>query len=121
MKTKQSLTFARQLRKKQTPAEAFFWKKVRNRRLLDKKFKRQVPIEYSIQLNGQHSFFIADFCCFENRLIVELDGPIHQYQQAYDEERTKILEGLGFTLIRFTNEAVLERWEQVEESIQSYF
>jgi very-short-patch-repair endonuclease len=121
MKTKKSLSFARQLRKKQTPAEVFFWKKVRNRRFLGKKFKRQVPIEYSVELEGHGSFFIVDFYCSEAKLIVELDGPIHQYQLEYDEERTRVLEGLGFTVIRFANEVVLERWAEVEEEMRKYF
>jgi len=59
--------FARELREKQTPAEALLWQLLRNRRLLGFKFRRQ----------HQFGDYIADFYCHEARLIIECDGSVH--------------------------------------------
>jgi very-short-patch-repair endonuclease len=61
---------ARALRKRQTPAEKAMWAILRDRRLQDLKFRRQLPIDR----------FVADFCCWEIRLVVELDGEVHAEQ-----------------------------------------
>jgi very-short-patch-repair endonuclease len=65
----------RNLRKSQTTAEQTFWEIIRNRKILGKKFLRQYPIIY--KWRGKQKFFVADFYCHENRLIIELDGGIH--------------------------------------------
>jgi very-short-patch-repair endonuclease len=89
---------ARDLRKRQTPAEKALWKLLRDRRLRDLKFRRQFPI----------GPFVADFCCWEMRLVIELDGEIHAeaQQAARDRERDAFLRGSGFTILRFPNERV---------------
>jgi very-short-patch-repair endonuclease len=89
---------ARDLRKRQTPAEKVLWRTLRDRRLRGLKFRRQFPIDP----------FVADFCCWEIRLIVELDGGIHAepQQAARDRERDAFLRGSGFTILRFPNERV---------------
>ncbi|MBI4501754.1 MAG: DUF559 domain-containing protein [Gemmatimonadetes bacterium] len=71
------------------------WKLVRGRRLLGLKFRRQRPI-------GR---FVADFYCHELRLILEVEGGIHDNPDrlAADQERTTILEGLGFRVVRIQN------------------
>ncbi|MDX2249825.1 MAG: DUF559 domain-containing protein [Bacteroidia bacterium] len=112
MKNKEILAFARQLRKNQTAAEQFFWEKVRNRRFLGKKFYRQYIIEHE-DLLGDKKFFIADFCCWESRLIVELDGGVHLFQKDYDHYRERILKDLGFSVIRFNNQEIFYDWNTV--------
>jgi len=89
---------ARDLRKRQTPAEKALWRILRDRRLGSLKFRRQFPIDP----------FVADFCCWEIRLVLELDGPIHDEPQpvARDRERDAFLRGSGFTILRFPNERV---------------
>ncbi len=91
-------TKRRQLRRKSPPAEILFWQEVRARRLGGFKFRRQ----YSI------ANYITDFCCPEIRLIVELDGPSHEGEDAveYDVNRQHYLESLGFTIVRFKNEQI---------------
>lgn len=108
--------FARELRKNQTPAESLFWEKVRNRRFLGKKINRQFTIQHE-NIMGKKRFFIADFYCHEKKLIIEIDGGIHTLpeQMEYDLIREDILREMGFVVIRFTNEMVLERWGYVEE------
>jgi very-short-patch-repair endonuclease len=118
MKYKTILTFARQLRKNQTPAEKLFWDKVRNRRLFKKKINRQFIIEHA-NVVGNKRFFIVDFYCHEKKLIIELDGKIHDYQIAYDLEREDILRQMGFQIIRFNNEEVLHHWELVEQRLKT--
>lgn len=101
----------RELRKNSTKAERIFWEQVRNRRFCGKKFYRQYPIFHDI--TGKETFFIADFFCFEEKLIVELDGRYHQYRLKEDEERTKILNHLGLSVIRFTNDEIENDLESV--------
>lgn len=90
-----------------TPAEEKLWTRIRNRRLGDAKFRRQYAIER----------FIVDFICLENRLIIEVDGDIHEQQQDYDEVRQAFLESLGFKVIRFANGEVLGQLEGVAQAI----
>ncbi len=73
------------------------WDLVRNRRLGGFKFLRQVSIDR----------YFADFVCRSARLIVELDGPVHQGREDYDDRRTQTLELFGYTVLRFRNERVL--------------
>jgi leucyl-tRNA synthetase len=99
---------ARAHRKEPTEAEAKLWEAVRNNKL-GAKFRRQHAI----------ARFIVDFVCIEKKLVVELDGPIHEFQQREDEERTKVIEQEGFHVIRFKNEQVLNTLPEVLENIQS--
>jgi very-short-patch-repair endonuclease len=101
----------RDLRKNSTKAERIFWEQVRNKRFCGKKFYRQYPIFHDI--TRKETFFIADFFCFEEKLIVELDGKYHQYRLKEDEERTKILNHLGLSVIRFTNGEIINDLENV--------
>ena len=99
---------ARENRKNPTEAEDALWQAVRNN-ALGFRFRRQHAI-------GR---FIVDFVCIEKKLIVEVDGAIHQNQIREDEERTAILEHEGFRVIRFTNTEVLQQLPFVIEKIKS--
>jgi very-short-patch-repair endonuclease len=98
---------ARELRTAQTSAEVILWECVRDRRLLSAKFRRQHPI-------GQ---YIADFYCHAVRLVVEVDGEIHNLQQAEDAARDAWMQQHGLRVLRFTNDEVLNRLEGVLEVI----
>jgi very-short-patch-repair endonuclease len=98
---------ARSLRKNQTDAERLLWQKLRNRQLLNVKFRRQFPIEP----------YIADFVCLEPKLIIELDGSQHFDQISYDNKRTDFLKQRGFEVLRFWNNDVFNNTEGVLESI----
>ncbi len=95
---------ARDLRKRLTPAERVLWRLLRDRRLKGLKFRRQFPI----------GPFVVDFCCYELRLVIELDGKVHAKPQpaARDRERDAYIRGLGYTILRFPNERVF--WEAGE-------
>lgn len=103
------LSFARELRRNQTKAETVFWSKVRNRKFHGLKFNRQFIIEHE-----KSHYFIADFHCYEKKLIVEVDGKIHLKKVEEDKSRDTILSKLGYTTIRFKNDEVLNNWQKVE-------
>ncbi len=94
-------------RKNPTEAEEKIWEAVRNSNL-GHKFRRQHSI-------GK---FIADFVCIEKKLVVEIDGPIHDAQLKEDAERTRIIQEAGFKVIRFTNKKVLSNLEEVLTKIK---
>jgi len=101
--------FAKQPRRNQTDAERVLWFRLRNRRLNDLKFKRQVPIDR----------YVVDFCCSDARLIVELDGGQHATQTVEDLNRTRNLEAMGYLVLRFWNNDVLQNLDGVLEEILS--
>ena len=101
----QDFNNARTLRGASTQAEEILWNNLRNRRLKGYKFRRQHPI----------GGYIADFYCHEAKLIVEVDGEIHDlsYYHEYDEGRRFELESQGIKLIRFKNHEIMEEIEAV--------
>ena len=99
----QKIQCAKALRQDQTPSEKYLWHNLRANRLAGFHFRRQHVIDG----------FIVDFYCHKVRLVVEIDGPIHQFQQEYDHEREHILRQHDLHLIRFTNEEVMENLEGV--------
>jgi len=109
----------RELRKNSTPAENILWQAIRNRKLDGKKFLRQHPIFYEI--TGKESFFVSDFYCHEEKLIIELDGPYHKYRLKEDELRTEILNYLGLGVMRFRNDEVIKDLKSVLKEIKSGF
>jgi very-short-patch-repair endonuclease len=94
---------AQEMRHEPTPAEKRLWTHIRNRQIHGIKFRRQYPIER----------FIVDFFAVKARLIVEVDGPYHQYTGEEDLIRQEFLESLGLRVIRFSNEDVMTNLEGV--------
>lgn len=111
-KNMKNTKLARVLRKNSTISENKLWNLLRNRQFHNLKFKRQYPI----------SKYIVDFVCIEKSLIIELDGGQHNEDKniLIDNERTKVLEDLGFTVIRFWNNDILENIEGVMAKIEEY-
>lgn len=98
---------ARALRKSETDAERKIWQLLRSRSLNDAKFRRQHPV----------GPYIVDFICINEKLIIELDGSQHQQQQTYDAQRTAFLEQAGYRVIRFWDNDVLLKTENVMQAI----
>jgi len=98
---------ARKLREVQTDVESKLWMRLRARQLMGAKFRRQHPI----------GPFIADFCCVEAGVVVELDGGQHAEQIAADEKPTKVIEQRGYKVIRFWDNEVIGNIEGVLQSI----
>ncbi|MDO9418801.1 endonuclease domain-containing protein [Pararhizobium sp.] len=93
---------ARDMRLDSTKAENILWQALRNKQLGGFKFKRQVP------LDG----FILDFVCFDQRLIIEVDGFQHA-ESARDIKRDAHFQGVGFRVLRFWNEDVIRNSDGV--------
>ena len=98
---------ARLLRRDQTEAEKRLWGRLRSKRLIKFRFRRQFPI----------GNFIADFACPQTKLVIELDGGHHLDQAARDEWRTKLIEQRGFFVMRFWDNEVLTDIDGVVERI----
>lgn len=96
-------------RKNPTEAETKLWEILKGRKIAGYKFRRQHII----------GSYIADFVCIPERLVIEVDGLIHQVPEnkANDEERTKDLNRLGFNVVRYTNDEVLKKPSEVINSL----
>ncbi len=96
---------SRELRSNSTDAEKKLWEYIKNRQFLNLRFLRQHPIFY--QFNNKKNFFIADFYCHEIKMVIELDGYIHDKQRDYDQIRTEILEFKNILIVRFENAEIM--------------
>ena len=96
---------ARELRQRMTDAESLLWINLRNRKFHGLKFLRQHPIIYDTY-NNKPLYFIADFYCAEKKLIIEVDGKIHDFQKEEDQHREEILKSLKLAVLRIKNEEV---------------
>jgi very-short-patch-repair endonuclease len=99
--------FARQLRRESTDAERLLWRYLRGHRMAGCKFRRQEPI----------GPYVADFLCYERRLIVELDGGQHADRRTYDERRDAWLTEQGFRVLRFPDNYALKHTNGMLERI----
>jgi very-short-patch-repair endonuclease/shikimate 5-dehydrogenase len=96
---------ARDLRQRQTRAEFILWEALSDRRLGGLKFRRQHAVG--------NTAYVADFLCYEAKLVIELDGGIHNSQREADAVRQSNIEAEGYKVIRFTNEQVYSDLENV--------
>lgn len=94
----------RELRKNQTKAEQIFWENVRDRRFFRLKFYRQYPL--FVDDNGRETFLVADFYCHEKRLVVEIDGKIHEHRKNHDQLRERLIHENAIVVRRFKNEEI---------------
>jgi very-short-patch-repair endonuclease len=99
---------ARCLRKRPTEAERFLWSRLRMKQLEGLKFRRQEPIKN----------YIVDFICYENKLVIEVDGGQHAEKKEDDKKRDNWLNLQGFRVLRFWNNEVLGNIEGVLEVIR---
>ncbi|KAM3095284.1 endonuclease domain-containing protein [Phormidesmis sp. 146-35] len=105
--TPKSIAAARHLRQHLTPAEKLLWEALRKRQLNGLKFRCQHSIES----------FIVDFYCPQHRLVIEVDGDVHDQQVEYDTARTERLNHLGYRVMQFHNREVLSNLSQVLQQI----
>jgi len=96
------------LRRESTDAERLLWSRLRGQRLLGYKFRRQHPIGH----------FIVDFVCTECALVIELDGGQHLERTVEDSARTRVLQDMGYRVIRFWNHQVLTETAAVLAAIR---
>jgi len=98
---------SRELRNNQTDAEAVIWNFIKGEQL-GFKIRRQHVIGNNI----------VDFVCLQKKIVIEIDGKIHDNQKEYDAARTVELESVGFSVIRFTNDEIFNEPEVVAEKIK---
>jgi very-short-patch-repair endonuclease len=102
--------YGRELRQESTEAEKLLWEELRNRKFNGLKFRRQHPLDK----------FIVDFYCNEKKIVLELDGGVHneKINKEYDEARTAMLAGLNIIVLRFKNEEVIIDMQGVLKKIR---
>ena len=100
--------FRNDLKKNPTKAEAIIWEYLKTKKT-----------GYKIRRQHIIGGFITDFVCLSEKLIIEIDGEIHLNQKDYDENRTRILNELGYDLIRFSNNEVFENTNKVVQKIKT--
>jgi very-short-patch-repair endonuclease len=101
--------FAVEHRNNPTNAEDILWNAIKSKQLGNYKFRRQHIIDK----------YITDIVCLDKRLIIEIDGLVHQLPENIesDKERTKVLEEKGFEVIRFSNDEVINERGKVLQLI----
>lgn len=96
------------LRNNPTNAESFLWSKIKNN-FLDFKFRRQHGI----------GDYIVDFYCSEIKLVIELDGEVHEYKYESDIKRDNFLVEQGIKILRYRNEEVMKNIEGILDDIKN--
>ena len=93
-----------------TPCEKILWQRLRDHKIGGLKFRRQHPVKR----------YIADFYCHEARLVIEVDGPLHNYTDhaKHDQQRDGVMEDYGIKVLRFTNTRVRYHIHQVVREIR---
>ncbi len=92
----EKVRLAKEMRRNMTPSERLLWSELRGSALNGLHFRRQQIV----------AGFILDFYCVEERLAIEVDGPVHDSQAENDSERDRALAALGIQTLRFKNEEV---------------
>ncbi|MDD2870487.1 MAG: DUF559 domain-containing protein [Candidatus Gracilibacteria bacterium] len=113
---------ARNLRKNMTKSEKIIWNEIKNKKL-GQKFLRQKPIYLYTEISGMDRYIIPDFCSLDIKLILEIDGNIHDLDDIFllDKEKEKLLINKGFKVIRITNDEIINDLNNVIKKIVSSF
>ena len=103
---------ARELRNNMTFAEKATWRMLNGKQFKGYDFHRQKPI-------GE---FIADFYCYDLRLVIEIDGITHLDKDVIRKDRIKsqYFNSIGLNILRFTDDLVLGNWMMVEKELIRY-
>jgi len=103
---------ARQLRNRSTKAEIKLWNFLKRKQLMSYDFHRQKPVDN----------YIVDFFCNKLRLAIELDGYTHGFEEVFEKDEVKAqkLKELGITVLRFTDDDVMDNIDNVLRSIQEF-
>lgn len=109
---------SRKLRSNMTDAEKILWDEMKERKLWYK-FLRQKPMYMLTDGNGQDRFIIPDFYCAEKKLIIEVDGSIHNEQEVLnlDNVKQELIEMKWLTVLRIKNEEIINDVDFVLQTI----
>jgi very-short-patch-repair endonuclease len=110
---------AKWLRNNMTEAEKLLWEKLRRDKLQGKRFLRQKPINVLQEDSWLQRYVITDFICFDKKLVIELDGNIHDREDLMllDKEKEELLKNLWFQVLRFQNTEIHQNIDKVLEKI----
>jgi very-short-patch-repair endonuclease len=113
---------ARNLRKNMTKSEEILWNALKLRKA-KYKFLRQKPIYLYNEDSWLERYIIADFCSLELKLIIEVDGNIHNQEEIYllDREKEKLLTQKWFRVLRFTKNEITNHLDTVINVISESF
>ena len=102
---------AKELRENMTPAENVLWAELNRRKIKGYRFKPQHPINR----------FIVDFYCHKAKVVIEIDGEVHELEEQVqrDQGRSSELEAFGLKVLRFSNQDVFENLEEVVKKINN--
>lgn len=102
----------RKLRKKPTNSEKILWEALRNKKFKNLKFRRQHPI----------GGYIVDFCCEEYKIVIEIDGAIHDFKEnkEYDIQRQQTIESEGYGFLRVRVDDVENNLQLVIKKLSRY-
>lgn len=111
---------ARELRKNMTPAEKLLWNRIR-RDISWCRFLRQKPLYVFTEDSGLDRFVIPDFYCYSKRLVVEVDGNIHNQHEIYflDREKELLLEKYWITVLRLENDEIMNNIDAAMQKIMN--
>ena len=104
--------FAKKLRNNSTNSEIKLWQEIKNKKMLGYTFLRQKPIKN----------YIVDFFCNKLKLVIELDGYSHEFEETYDKDvkKEEDLKQIGLTILRFDDREVMNDIENVLRTIEHY-
>lgn len=94
---------AKILRKRSTLPEVLLWNHLQAKKMMGFRFHRQKPIDH----------YIVDFFCKPLRLIIEIDGPCHDYKDVREKKRDDRLKSFGYNMLRFRNDEVMKNIDRV--------
>lgn len=106
--TSKLIKYAKTMRKNPTVAERKLWSRLRSKQMKALKFRRQQPIDD----------IIVDFVNFDKRIVIEVDGGQHANEKYKDKQRDEQLKAKGFSVLRFWNNDVIKRTDEVLERIR---
>ena len=104
----EKVTYARRMRSQPTPSENRFWQRLRRRRCLGQRFRRQAVI----------LGWIADFWCPALRLVVEIDGRYHATRQVEDARRDEVMSGADISVLRISSHVVMNDTEVALDEVR---
>lgn len=66
------------------------------------------------------AYYIPDFYCHEAKLVIEADSPIHDFKKGYDKNRDEVMVSLGLSILRFSNDDIINQTQKVLDEIAQY-
>ena len=104
--------YAKKLRNNSTKSEIRLWQELKSKQMLGYDFHRQKPIDK----------FIVDFFCNKLRLVIELEGYSHQFEEVFEKDSIKddCLKDLGIHVLRFQDDEVMNDMDNVLREIEGF-